>query len=284
MKPILTSLARRFFCLGLAGILALAPASGQEPFPVPQFRQIDATAKPPQLPAGTEIRLLADSDFPPFSFVTADGRAAGIAVDLAQAACAEIRAQCRIALKPFDDLMAALARAEGDAVIAGPRLSAEVAEAADPTRPIYRATARFAARRDSPLTLTDAKLLETQRIGAVRGTSHAAWLGRYYARAALTLFDTDRAAREALKAGQLDLLFGDALRLTYWIEGEASKRCCKLVGGGYNDPRFFSQAMVFLFRRDKPALRQALDYGLDRMQASGTFAEIVRRYVPASPW
>lgn len=236
------------------------------------------------MPKGTEIRLLADGDFPPFSFSAGDGRATGLAVDLAQAACAEIKVACRVVLKPFGDLLGALARGEGEAIISGPRLSATALENADPTRPFYRALGRFAARRDTALILSDPRSLAGQRIGAVRGTSHAAWLERYYAGSTIALFDGEPAARAALKAGQLDALFGDGLRLAYWVEGQASGGCCKLIDAGYNDPDYFSQAMVFLVRRDAAALRQALDYALDRMQTMGTFAEIFRRYVPSSPW
>jgi polar amino acid transport system substrate-binding protein len=260
------------------------PSGSQETYPVPQFRHVDPAVKAPDLTGVGEVRLLADADFPPFSYDAGQGKVAGIAVDLALAACTELRLRCRIVPKPWAELLPALGRDDGDVVIAGPRLNEALLESADPTRPFYRAIGHFIAKRGDDLTATDPVTLSGKRIGVRKETSHAAWLAEFYTGSEITLFDSDKAARDAMLAGQIDLLFGDALSLIYWVKGQASRDCCKLIGAGYSDPASISPPMVFLVRRDKPVLRQAFDYGLDRMQSTGVFAAVFRRYVPLSPW
>ena len=74
-------------------------------------------------------------------------------------------------------------------------------------------------------------------------------------------------AEEALREAKVDALFGDALSLVYWTEGEASQGCCRLVPGAFVDEDYFSRSFAFFVRRGDTALKSSLDYGLD--QASG---------------
>lgn len=288
MNLILTSLARAFcwvlIFLGAVGYALPRAAYSQESYGVPQFRLADPTKKTSEERPTQEVRFLADSDFPPFSYASGSGRPAGIAVELVQAICSDLRLTCRIILKPWDDLLPALERGEGEVVIAGPRLSPESLASADATRPFYRALGGFAVKNDSQLKTTDAEALAGKRIGAVKGSAHAAWLDRYYKSSDITLLDSPAAAHVTLQTGAIDALFEDAIQAIFWIQGQSSGKCCRLMDGSYNDSEYFSNAMVFLVRRGQRTLRDALDVGLDRMQTTGATADIFRRYVPASPW
>ena len=51
-----------------------------------------------------------------------------------------------------------------------------------------------------------------------------------------------------------------------------------------SDFDYFSRNLAFLTRRDKPELAQTLDYGLDKAQAAGSTAKILRTYLPLDPW
>jgi polar amino acid transport system substrate-binding protein len=113
---------------------------------------------------------------------------------------------------------------------------------------------------------------------------HARWLETYYAGSTLEPYDSLAAAGEALKAGEIDAIFGDNLQTIYWVAGEAAAQCCRLLGGTYSDFDFFSRNLAFLVRPGTAGLRAAFDYGLDQAQSSGATAKIIRSYVPLSPW
>ena len=87
-----------------------------------------------------------------------------------------------------------------------------------------------------------------------------------------------------LRTAKVELLFGDALQLVYWMRGGASQGCCKYIEGSYFDDASFSRPYVFLIRRGDEELKQAFDYALDQLQESGGFARIFARYIPAPFW
>ncbi|MBC8038530.1 MAG: transporter substrate-binding domain-containing protein [Rhizobiales bacterium] len=238
----------------------------------------------PAFPQGTTIRLVADADFPPYSFQARSGVPAGLSVELAMAACAEIKVKCELALKPLSGLLPGLAGREHDVVVSGPRIEERALSHAVMTRPWFRSFGRFAAQSGNPLKATDTRSLAGRRIGTVTGTAHAAWLTAYYRDSELLTFNSDGEAQEALRTGAIDALFADNLRLIYWITGGASRGCCKLFGGAYSDFDTFSRNFAFLVRSDRADIRDAFDVALDRMQANGTTEKLFNAYVPLSPW
>lgn len=281
-----TSIPRLFFTLFSILLLAHNGAFAAEAagYRLPQFRKVQGPQQMPSFPQGTVVRLLADQDFPPFSFAARSGEPAGMAVDLASAACAEIKLTCTIDLMAFSQLLPALTAGSGDVIVAGPRIDEASLAQAQMTRPWFRSFGRFAALTGSPLASGEARELAGKRIAAVKGTAHAAWLQSYYAGSEVVVFDSEELAGAALRTGNVDALFGDNLRLIYWVSGSDSRKCCKLLGGAVSDFEAFSRNIAFLVRSDRPHIREAFDLALDRLQENGTTEKIFNLYMPLSPW
>ena len=255
----------------------------QPAYQPPLFRSAEEQARP-ALPEQLAVKLVADEDFAPYSFRSRTGSPAGISVEIAIAACEQARLACTVEVRPFAEILPALERGEVDVAVTGPRLDANTLAASRMTRPYFRIMGRFAVPNTSTLDTASVSNLAGRRIGVVKDTVHARWLTAYYASTRITPFDDLAAAGAALKGGQVDALFGDNLQVIYWVAGEAASGCCRLLGGAYSDFDYFSRNLAFLARRDKPELAQALDYGLDKAQAAGSTAKILRTYLPLDPW
>jgi polar amino acid transport system substrate-binding protein len=294
---------RKISCLAFATmllpvILALPIASAQETpapsvvpetgeggdYPIPLFRHIDPGRPLPDLKAVESLRIAVDEDFPPFSYKERTGALNGFNVAMASAICEDLRLTCEFSARSWDDLMPALERGEVDAVIAGVNVTQEAVDTADFTGAYYRSLGRFAVRKQNPIVKADMRTLAGKRVGVVRGTAHEAWINRYFPRSNIRPLATAEEALEALRSGVVDAYFGDALQIMFWLTGNASQDCCRFVAGGYNDPDYFSHGMAIAVKRGNTELRDVLDYGLDRLQSSGNFAEIFRRYFPMSPY
>jgi polar amino acid transport system substrate-binding protein len=263
--------------------IALAQEGSSPTYEPPLFRVVEDKARP-GIPENLPVKLIADADFAPYSFLSSTGSPAGLAVEIAIAACERARLRCTLEAKPYADILSTLESGAADVAVTGPRLDPATLNAALMTRPYFRIMARFTVTVTSALTTADPEALSGSRIGVVRNTVHLRWLQAYYGRSAITTFESLAAAGDALKAGQIDAVFGDNLQMIYWVSGEAAQQCCKLLGGAYSDIDNVSRNLAFLVRPDRPELRAAFDYGLDQAQSSGATARIIRAYVPLPPW
>jgi polar amino acid transport system substrate-binding protein len=280
-----------------AGLMACTAAVAQETgkqqpqtpaetgdYPVPLFRHIDPGRPLPDLKVVESLRIAVDEDFPPFSYKESSGALNGFNIAIANSICEDLRLSCEFSARPWVDLMPALERGEVDAVIAGINVTEQSVETADFTGAYYRSLARFAVRKQNPIVKADMRSLAGKRIGVVKSTAHEAWINQYFPRSNIRPFATNLEALEALRSGVVDTFFGDALQIMFWLTGSASQGCCRFVSGGYNDPAYFSHGMAIAVKRGNTELRDVLDYGLDRLQSSGNYAAIFRRYFPMSPY
>lgn len=263
---------------------SLAQAQTGKPITVPLFRHIDPTNPEPDFKAYPVIRFAVTDDFPPFSYRTSNGALTGFNVAIANALCRVLRVECLFSVKPFDDATEAVTRKEADALIIGITQNANTEKILSFTRPYYRFSARFVVRQVSVIHANDGRAMAGKRLGVIAGTQHATFLKDNFHRSKLREFDNALDAFEGLRTGAVDALFGDSLRLMFWLMGSNSKNCCRFVGDAYLDLRTFSHPMSIAVRPKDKKLRDLLDHALDRLQISGRYAKIFRQYFPLSPW
>lgn len=282
LTALITGVAAGFSPLGAQDQSAVPPPSEKqdEPPPLPRFRQVDPGGRPVSF-TRAQITVMADDDFPPFSYTGPDGNAQGIAVDAAQAACQELRTKCEIVLMPWRSLSGDLT---AGGIVGGLRLDDATLAKFQPTRPIYRSLGRFAVRKESDLAQVTRDTITAKRIGVVAGSGYEAWLKRHFEDSVIVPYPSLADLQEALRTAKVEILFGDGLQLVYWMRGGASQGCCKYVNGAYFDDTLFSRPYVFLVRRGDDELKQAFDYALDQLQESGAFARIFARYIPGQFW
>jgi polar amino acid transport system substrate-binding protein len=253
------------------------------PMAVPGFWDPRRRPERPDLSRIGVIRFLTETDYPPFNYAGADGNPAGFNVDLARLICEEIKVACTVQMRRFDTLVDALNSNGGDAVIASIAATPDMRKRVDFSDPYYRTPARFVARRDAK---AEGRLeaLEGKKIGAVVGTAHEAYLKTLFTEAVVQPYTSAEAAREALKKGEVDLLFGDGISLAFWLNGTDSANCCEFRGGPYLESRYFGEGIGIAVRRGNDLLRQALNWAMFRLWEKGRFTDLWLRYFPISPY
>jgi polar amino acid transport system substrate-binding protein len=251
---------------------------------VPGFWDPRRRPERPDLSRIQSIRFLTEMDYPPFDYTGADGNPAGFNVDLAKLLCDEIKTTCTIQARRFDLLLDALNDKQGDAVIASIAANAETRRRADFTDPYCRTPARFVARVNSPIGDVRPELVEGKKIAVVAGTAHEAFLKQMFTEAEVKPYANAEAAREALRNGEVDLLFGDGIALAFWLNGTDSGGCCAFRGGPYLESRFFGEGVGIAVKRGNDLLRQALNWALFRQWEKGSYTDLWLRYFPISPF
>ncbi len=271
-------------CILLIATLSSAVAQENAPAAFPSFRHVDLTSVAAEPSLGGTLILLADQDFAPWSFMGADGRFQGIAVDLAQSTCLEAGLTCEIKPTEFVNLVAGLEREEAAGLVSGPKIDEALAIKFALTRPYFQTLGRFVVRNGSSLSTPDIRSLAGRRIGFHVNSAHARFLETHYSRSAITPFEDHSTMLEALRTGQVDAVFGDAVQLSFWLRGSASKGCCMYLGKAFVDRASFTRSLSFVLSRKDPRLRVRFDDALDRLESKGEIATIFSRYVPASVW
>ena len=267
-----------------SGAVAQPAAQPAPSVNVPGFWDPKRRQDKPALAPTIVIRFLTETDYPPFNYAAPDGNPAGFNVDLARLLCEELKVACTVQMRRFETLLDALGENRGDAIIASISPTLEVRRRTDFTDPYYRTPARFVARRDSPIREVLPERLEGKKIAVVAGTAHEAYLKLLFTETELRPYPNIEAARQALRAGEVDLLFGDGVQLAFWLNGSDSAGCCEFRGGPFLESRFFGEGIGIAVKRGNETLRQALNWALFRLWETGRFTDLWLRYFPINPF
>ncbi len=150
--------------------------------------------------------------------------------------------------------------------------------------PYYRTPARFVARIDSRIDDVLPERLEGKKVAVVAGTAHEAYLKAMFTEVEVRSYPNPEAARDALRAREVDLLFGDGIALAFWLNGSDSAGCCAFRGGPFLESRYFGEGVGIAVRHGNDLLRQALNWALFRLWEKGSFTDLWLRYFPISPF
>lgn len=238
-------------------------------------------ASRPQKPANdvTAIRFLTSGDFPPLSFLDGSGRLMGYQVDLARLICDTLNATCTIQMRPFDDLVAALGEKRGDAIIAGLVVTSAMRDRLETTDAYLGTPGRFVGRRDATFTATP-EGLAGHWVSVVSGSTHEAFVLDNFPKARVAAYPDEIAARDALRDGAVEAHFGDAMGLSYWLDGATSRACCAFRDGPWLESAYFGEGMRIAVTKGNSRLRQNLDYALRRLAVEGKLGELYLRWFP----
>ncbi|MBR1221040.1 transporter substrate-binding domain-containing protein [Bradyrhizobium sp. U87765 SZCCT0131] len=262
----------------------IAPGAQVAPQAVPGFWDPRRRPDRPDLSRLTVIRFLTETDYPPFNFAGPDGNPAGFNVDLARLICEEIKVTCTIQMRRFETLVDSLTSNRGDAIVASLAATPQLRAKVDFSDPYYRAPARFVSRRDAVMAEIRPEYLEGKKVGAIAGSAHEAFLKSQFTDAQIVGYADDEALRTALRKGDVDLIFGDAISLAFWINGTDSAECCAFSGGPFVESRYFGEGVGIAVRKGNDVLRQALNWAMFRIWEKGRYTDLWLRYFSVSPF
>src|SRR5262245_6632275 len=230
-----------------------------------------------------KLRIGTEGSYPPFNFVDSAGTLQGFDIELTQALCSRIKAECELVTQDYEGLVPALVAGKYDAAIASLWITDERKQKVDFTKPYYQAAARFAVRKGTgDIGDTSPAALKGRTLGAQSGTVQANYLQDTYQDSVIKLFGTEEEADAALAAGKLDAVLADGTALWRWLSQSREGRCCEFVGPPIKDPKWFGEGVAIAVRKGDTALRARFDKAIDAIIADGTYKAINDKYFPFS--
>lgn len=274
-------LLRWYVLILTAMAAAVTPMRAAEP-QAPVFWDSKEPLPKPDLAAMPRLRFLTTTDFPPFNFLDAQGRLSGFHVDLARALCAELglAAKCEIQALPWDELDEALQKGEGEAVLAGIAVTPQAREKYAFSRAYLQFPARFVMTKGRAVGEPLYSTLKGRRVGVLAGSAHERMLRDEFDGLRAVPYEKPEELRADLRAGNIDAVFGDGMKLSFWLDSADSAGCCRFAGGPYLAPEYFGSGMAIAVKPKDAALAAAFDYALQQISVKGTFAELYLRYFP----
>ena len=224
--------------------------------------------------AADTIRFASSATYPPFESMDANNQIVGFDIDLANALCKQLQANCTFTNQAFDSLIPALKFKRFDAVISGMDITPERQKQVAFTAPYYANSAVVIAPNGKYKTLAD---LKGKRIGMENGTTHQKYLQEKHPEITTVAYDSYQNAILDLKNGRLDGVFGDTAVVNEWLKNNPNLAA---VGEHVTDPQYFGIGLGIAVRPDNTALLEKLNGALTAIKADGTYKAINDKWFP----
>jgi polar amino acid transport system substrate-binding protein len=223
-----------------------------------------------------KIRIATEGAYAPFNMIDESGELKGFDVDIANALCAQMQADCELVAQDWDGIIPGLLTRKYDAIIASMSITEERLRVVDFTDRYYSNVLAFAAARDRDLK-TDKDGLKGLVIGAQRATIAGLYLEDNLGDTVeVKLYDTQDNAYLDLAAGRLDGLLSDKFPAYNWLQSEA--------GQGFEfkgDDIDIDDKIGIAVRKNDP-LKEKFNAAIKAIVENGTYETINAKYFPFS--
>jgi polar amino acid transport system substrate-binding protein len=235
-----------------------------------------ALAQAPDL-EGRELVVGSDTTYPPFETVNDQGQIVGFDVDVVNAVCERVNCVPQFQTTAWDGIFPALAAGEFDMVASGVTITEERDQVVDFTIPYFEVDQAIAVRvDDEDLTLEDftddgADLV----LGAQTGTTNAATAEQLVGRDRVRLYDDFNAAVQGLLNGDVDGVAIDDVTADAFVQQYAGELAVTIREVESGDKLGFAV-------QEGDELVDALNAGIEAIQADGTLDELIAKWFTAS--
>jgi ABC-type amino acid transport substrate-binding protein len=239
-------------------------------------------AKPPQPAQGAptqqamRLRVIVDLSEPLFAARTSDGRLAGFDIDLLQALCGRLRADCIIEAIDWDELRAEMAAGKADLAGGGIETGSLPAERSVFAAVYGRVPLAVVVRKGTRLDVTPAGL-KGKTIAVQRSTRWAQWL-KETGTATVMEVETPDEVQAALTSGKADGALLDRRLTATWLAGPAGA-CCELAKPDIRDATATGPGIAVLMRSDI-RLKEQVDKAMAGLRSDGTIQKLAAKYLP----
>jgi putative lysine/arginine/ornithine/histidine/octopine transport system substrate-binding protein len=225
--------------------------------------------------AADKIRMGTEGAYPPFNQIDPSGKLTGFDVDIGNALCEQMKADCEWVTQDWDGIIPGLLAKKYDTIIASMSITDERKQAVDFSERYYSNSLRYIAKKGSGL---DVMNLKGKSVGAQRATIAGQYLeDKLTGTVDIKLYDTQENAYIDLAAGRTDAVLGDMLVNYEWLNSDAGKGF-EFVGESFNR----SDIIGIAVRKGEDDLRMKLNAAIKAIVDNGTYAKINAKYFPFS--
>ncbi|GAA4161028.1 transporter substrate-binding domain-containing protein [Shinella granuli] len=224
--------------------------------------------------AAETIRMGAEGAYPPFNYVAEDGQLKGFDIDIGNAICAELKAECEWSTNEWDGIIPALQAGKFDIIASSMAITKTRMEQVSFSDPYYFNAMRFVALKELNLEEVKPDAVKDLVIGTQSGSIATDMLKDFFPDNEVKLYPTLGEAFLDMKTSRLDLLVESKIAIADWLaDGED---CCVFVGEEFLQDGTLGAGLAF--RKDDDALRERVNAALAELVRNGTYETIRKAY------
>lgn len=226
----------------------------------------------------SKIRIGVEGAYPPFSAVTTNGDLIGFDIDIANALCDEMGAECTLVQQDWDGIIPALLARKYDAIIASMSITEERRKKVAFTDKYYSTPAKFAQHKGAGIEISKDGLAG-RTVGVQRATTHDAFItGEFGQLVKIKRYGTQDEAYLDANSGRVDLLLADSVAMAEGFLNTENGSDWEFVGPGFSDAKYFGDGAGIAIRKNNPDLVDAFNKAIAAIRANGKYAEINAKY------
>jgi len=225
----------------------------------------------------SKLRVGVEGAYPPFSSVGPDGKIKGFDIDIVEAVCAEMKAQCTLVQQDFDGMIPALQAHKFDLIVASMSITPERQKVVDFSDKYYQTPARLIAKSGTVLDGSPAGF-KGKRIGVQRSTIHDRYATAKFAGATIQRYTKQDEVFLDLAAGRLDATLVDSVAGDTGFLKTPAGQGYGFTGPVYDDPAFFGIGAGIALRKGETELRNKVNAALKAIRANGTYQKLQSKY------
>ena len=165
-----------------------------------------------------KIRIGTEGAYPPFNNMTADGKLEGFDIDIANALCEEMKAECEFITQDWDGIIPALLAGKFDAIIASMSITDERKQQVDFTNKYYNTPPAVAAPKGSDIKGATKEDLAGKSIGVQGSTTHSNYAEATFTDSDVRLYPTADEYKLDIVNGRIDAVSDDIIVLQEWLD------------------------------------------------------------------
>ncbi len=219
---------------------------------------------------GKKIRIATEGGYAPFNFSKPDGSLGGFDVDVANAVCAQMQADCNIVAQDWEGILPGLMTKKYDAIVSAMSITPERATQVDFTTPYFKNTMVWLA--PSSGAKFNLQTITGLRLGSQRSTTLGTFLQDKYGKTNdVKLYDKYDNAYLDLKSGRLDAVLAEKVPTKDWLTKNSDK--FGIIGDEIDN----NDNIAIAVRKDD-SLKNDFNTALAAIKASGELASLEKKY------
>lgn len=218
-----------------------------------------------------DISFAMEPTYPPFEFTNEKGEIIGFDVDIANALCKEMQANCTFKSQAFDALIQGLKQKRFDASISGMGITEARKKQVLFTEPYFSSSAAFIAKKGTDFT-------KVKTIGVQNGTTYQNYIIKEKPEYEVKAYASFQDALLDIQNGRIDAIFGDIPVLVDMI-----KKTPELAFSGekIDNKTYFGNGLGIAANKANQELIDEFNQALIKIRQNGEYQKIYDKWMTA---